>query len=331
MRSRCALIPSRGDPITFRLVMYFYEKIWHDEVDKLYINVNSQIDPVVVDFMRKYCTKFPNVVFTHSTNALDHGGSITKMFHESTEDNIVLMEDDSFVYGHGMVDKYFQMIEANAVDACGSLRGCCSGEITDRGKLYFELWDEKFAGGELWFWPCFFFCKRSDLLKTDLNFCGKGWKPGEYIAPLQWTTPMEVCGDTMVYMSMQLRALKLRFHDFPNPYLVGSPDYQWTHTNSLSSFIESMLTDDNDYPLAFRKTARPPVVKETVLIGDPGEYERKFAWMTMALEKFWDEFEEIKEFRDLYKKGIYKYAERFGFNWGRIEEMKGRYHDAIGL
>ena len=329
--SRCALLPSRGDPITFRLVLYFFEKIWNDEVDKLYVNVNSQIDPTIVDFIRKYATKNPKVVFTHSSHSLDHGGSITKMFHESTEDNIVLVEDDSFVYGHGMFDKYFRMIEANAIDVAGSLRGCCSGGIIDRGTQYFELWDPKYAGGNIWFWPCFFFVKRSDLLKTDLNFCGRGWKPGEYIKPLQWTPLSEECGDTMVYMSMQLRALKLRFYDFPNPGDVGNPEYQWTHTCSLSSFIESMLTDDNDYPLAFRKIARPYPVIETQLIGDVSEYERKFAWMTICLRKFWDEFEEIKEFRDLYKKGMEKYAARFNFNQGRIESLAATFSGAIGL
>ena len=329
--TRCAFLPSRGDPITLKLVLYFFDKVWGDEVDKLYININSQIDESIVNYIRKFATSNPKVIVSHSSNSLQHGGSITKMFHESTEDNIVLIEDDSFVYGKGMIDKYFRMIETGKVDAAGSLRNCCSPGIAKKGEFTFNLLGREYEGGNIWFWPCFFFVKRKDLLKTDLDFCSKGWEPGEYIAPIDFIPEVIERSDTMVWMSMQLRALGLKFAEFPNPGDVGNPNYQWTHTNSLSSFIESMITDDDDHPLAFRTVARPPVIIETTLIGEKSEYERKLARMTMALRKFWNEFEEIKEFRDLYKKGMEKYAARFDFDWVRIEKLIVEYSKAIGI
>jgi len=76
---RAALLPSRGDPITLRLVFHYFETVWQDEVDKLYINVNSTCEPEVIEYIKKFTTH-PKVVFSYDDHNLDHGGSLTKMF-----------------------------------------------------------------------------------------------------------------------------------------------------------------------------------------------------------------------------------------------------------
>ena len=163
-----------------------------------------------------------------------------------------------------------------------------------------------------------------------MDFRGKGWQAGEHISPLQWTPGEEERGDTMVWMSMQLRALKLRFHEFPNPGDIGNPNYQWTHTGSLSSFIESELTDNDEVPLAIRKRpARYSI--NTVLQGEKSEVERKFGWMTLALKRFEKEFDEIDEFRNLYKKGMDKYVAKFGLNQPTIEGLANAYQTVLGI
>lgn len=324
--TRCALLPSRSDPITLYLVVHFFKTVWADEVDRLYVNINSLIEPEVVKFIEKFCDH-PKIVFSYTDHSLDHGNSVTKMVNDSSEELVILIEDDSIIYGKGMVDKYAKMVESGGVDACGSLRWSCSGGLIDRARQYFNLWDEKYLAGG-WYWPCFFFVKRSDLLKTDLDFRGKGWEPGEHIAPLQWDAREPERSDTMVWMSMQLRALGLRFHDFPNPNDVGNSDYQWTHIGSLSSFIESELTDNDNVPLAIRKqAAKYPV--DTTLKGEKSEVEKKFAWMKLCLRKF--DYSEIAEFRDLYNKAIDKFVTKHGLDMARIEGLASAFQGILGL
>jgi len=320
--SRAALLPSRGDPITLRLVWHYFETVWQDEVDKLYLNVNTPCEKSVVDFIQKF-TKHPKVVFSYDDHSLDHGGSLTKMFKQGTEEFIVFIEDDSLIYKKGVLDAHFKYIEAGGFDGVGALRWSCSGPLVDRGREIFGLRDAKYDPGG-WFWPCFFFAKRSDLNKTDLNFCGKHWKRGEFIEPMGWYSPEDMDSDTFVWMSIQLRALGLRFMEIPTPCDLGTG---WVHLTTLSSPMEYLLTDDNDCPIALRhgKSA----YKASPVLAETGEFNKKVAWMKICLEKF--DYSEIKEFRDVYEKAIERAIDRFSANRNNIENFRKEYKNALGF
>ncbi len=325
---RSVFIPSRGDPITFRLVMYFFQTVWKDEVDKLYVNVNSSCEKEVIDYIESFC-KDPKVVFSYDDHFLDHGNSLTKMFKQGNEEFIGFMEDDSLVYKKGAVDKHFKYIESGGYDAVGVLRWSCSGELIDRGREIFKLYEYKYGPGG-WFWPCFFFAKRSDIAKTELNFCGKNFKKGENIEPLSWTPEMNLASDTFVYFSMQMRALNLRFLDIPTPCDVTDPSFSWVHTTSLSSPMEYILLDKDGYAVARRKSETKFKAPEFVP-SDLGEITKKFAWMTLCLEKFWDEFDKIRDFRDVYKDSMERYIDKFSFDKGQIRRYVDSYKISLGI
>ncbi len=323
--SRCVLIPSRGDPITLRLVFHYFETIWQDEVDKLYLNVNSTCEPEVIKFIEKF-TKHPKVVFSYDDHSLDHGGSLTKMFKQGSEDHIAFFEDDSLVYRKNEVNRHFEFIEKSGYDAGGALRWSCSGELIDRAREWFHLEAFQYGPGG-WFWPCFFFAKRSDVTKTDLNFCGHNWKIGDKIPPMQWVAPSPLDADTFVWFSMQMRALGLRFFEIPTPDDVTNQGFGWVHTTSLSSPMESLLTDDDGCPIALRKHPSYHIVKPTCAAG--GELEKKMGWMRLCLEKF--DYSEIQSFKDVYERAITRAISAFALSESNINNFKSLYKNALGI
>jgi hypothetical protein len=318
---RAALLPSRGDPITLRLVFHYFETVWQDEVDKLYINVNSNCEPAVIDYIKKFTTH-PKVVFSYTDHQTDHGLSLTEMFKQGTEDHIMFVEDDSFIYRKGEVNFHFDLIEKGGYDAGGCMRWSCSGELIDRARTIFNLQDFKYGPGGF-FWPCFFFAKRKDLDKTNLNFCGHHWDAGENIEALSWITPVPIDSDTFVWMSMQMRALGLRFFELPTPNDVTNPAFSWVHTTSLSSPMEYL-----DCPVSLRKGKSAYKVIPTYG-ADTGELEKKMAWMRICLDKF--DYSDIKEFRDVYEKAINKAISRFGAKEENINGFRDAYKNALGL
>jgi len=249
------------------------------------------------------------------------------MFNQGTEEYIVFIEDDSFIYKKGVLDEHFKILEGGAYGVIGAPRWSCTGELIDRAKDYFNLHDFKYEVGG-WFWPCFCFAKRSDLDKTDLNFCGKHWEAGEYLAPLQWTTPTPLDSDTFVWMSMQLRGLGLMCLEIDTPNDVTNPAFGWVHTTSLSSPMEYLFTDDDDCPVSLRKHKSYHKVEPTYA-ADTVELEKKMAWMKICLEKF--DYSEIKEFRDIYEKAINKAITKFNCNETQINNFINAYKGALGL
>ena len=339
---RVALLPTRGDPFGMRLVFHFFENIWADEVDKLFILVNSTIETEVVDYIKKFTTH-PKVTFRCINHPMDHGPALTEMFKHSGEETVVFYEDDAIIFKKGLVDQYCKYIEAGAFDCVGSLRWSCSGNVIDRVRQYFNLWDDKYlVGGH--YWPCFFFARRSDIAKTELNFKGNNFKAGEYIKPLQWTTGEDVSTDTFCYFSWEMRALGLKFLDVEQ-YHGNSGDLQayetksflfdgtcgWLHNGTLSSAIEDILTNEKNIPLAYRKREGMPETKYERMPAEKEEMERRLSWHKLAFDGFKDKCDEIAEFRDLYGKAIEKYINIFNLDRNRIEKSIRVYKELIGL
>lgn len=343
MVSRVALLPTRGDPFTLMLCFHFFEKVWQDEVNRLFILLNSPEEKEVIEFIRKTVTRNPKVVFRYVDHPIDHGPALTEIFKVSNEDIVVFIEADSIIFKKGIVDKYCRLVEAGTYDCVGSPRWCCSNEIVDRMKNLFHLTDIEYPIGAN-YWPCFFFARRKDLEKTDLNFAGKNFPAGEYIPQLQWTPQVPVCGDTFVWMSIQLRALGLKFlgveqyhgnaWDF-NAYAMKQALFDgtcpWLHNGTLDSAIEDIFTDDKDIPLArrFEDGALPCIPTKMSVIKE--EMERRLSWCLLSVNYFWNDCHEIAEFRDLYKKAIEKYIKRFNLDMLRIMHSMGIYRELIGI
>lgn len=313
--SRAVFIASGGDPFLALFMLKLFER-WQNEVDKLYICYNGQQDKKVVEFVRSQYAKNPKCHFIYIKEPLGFGEPINRCLKECNEDLVLLLEDDGFIYQSGIVDEMFKKIEGGGVDIIGSPRFSCTDGIAEATRVKYGL-DYSGDGdkGPNW-WPNFLFCKRSDLLKTDLNFAAKGWKRGDYIKELDLTCQSDECGDTSVWMCIQLRAMGLKFLDVGQRHAMpseiedqknGTFNYKhgyfgWIHGGSLSSGWDGFL--------AGKYTAEPP--NDYCL----QELESRVAFWKIVGEL--DHSEELKEFRQNYLIGIGKMINHYQMNRGRI-------------
>ena len=250
---RAVFLSCGGDVFIASLVIKLFKERWYSEVDKFWVcyNNHSGVPKEVAGEFLRNLTQEPKIEIIYHRSGVGNGRPITEMTLISREDLVMLIEDDGFLFESGLVNKYFQMIESDLTDIVGSPRGSCGQEIWERSK---ELYHLDYSGyGDVGpnFWPNFFFCKRSDLLKTDLNFASKSFAIGEYCRELDYTFKEVNHGDTFVWACMQLKALGLRFHSVPqhhaDPYEIENKQkeqmnwhetqkpFGWLHGGSLSA------------------------------------------------------------------------------------------------
>jgi hypothetical protein len=260
MTSRAAILPFPGDPFLLHYWLDFYDKIWGNEIDHLYIYLNSPIEKPVVNYIEKICAQRPTITLIYNPVQTDHGLAINATLDLVKEEYIMLVEDDGFIFKSGMVDQCFKYLESGQADIVGSKRGSCAFEILEAAKQKWGLDYEGYGDQGCNFWPCFFFCKKDLLLKTDRQFCAQAWKRGEVIEALGYMVEPEIVrGDTFVNTSLQLMAMVPQNRIVYVPQYHGSPDdiqhYEqkmnlfdgkapWCHIGSLSSGVGGILMDE---------------------------------------------------------------------------------------
>ena len=347
--SRVALLPTAGCPFTTAFYFHFFEKYWQDEVDRLFIHFNATVEKEVADFCRDLVTKNDKVVFLYENRLLSMFVALTQLVEASGEDHVLFIHDDAIILRRGVVDKYFGMVESGEYDAVGTPRGCCDPLISDQTIKKFKLSEEESKGGPN-FWMCFFFCKRSDVDKTDKNFGPyHGFKGGSYVKELDWVVPdVSAPGlghDVGVWFSIQMRSLGLRFkytevkgpsgrefEDYREKKGQFAGDVEWLHLTSLSRSMYSEYIDENDIPIGNRKRVNVRPIPFTPQEWHRGwNHERKAGWWVMIMERFWDDLEPIAEFRDLYRDAVYRYHRRSGLNLSRVNQLATIYKELVKL
>jgi glycosyltransferase involved in cell wall biosynthesis len=283
--SRAALLPSPIDPFVLLHCLHYFD-IWSEEIDKLYICLNSNIEESIVKELFGLI-KHPKIVFFYHQQTLGHGKAINFMLENCKESEIVLIEDDSIIFKKGILNKYFNFIESGDYDLIGSPRMSCSKETADSLAKEFNLNYEGFGDKGPNFWPCFLFTKKHFLLKTDQNFGNTKW------------------GDTFVWASIQLRRMGLKILEIPQYHL--NPDDEkyksqnlsifdekcgYFHIGSLSSGIENTLLDNNGYPLKDRKLpqVKPVKIRQPQTDQEKLELERRVMWWSEAYNMNIDKF-----------------------------------------
>lgn len=311
--SRAVLMPTPGDPFLLKYWLENYSKYWKNEVDKVYIHLNTPIEREVVLYEQELMDMY-GVNYIYKDHQIEHGDAINELLEICTEDYICLIEDDAFVFRSGVIDECFKKVENGEVGGVGSKRGSCSFEILEVAREKWGLNYEGLGDQGCNFWPCFFFIKADTLRSTDRNFVARRWEKGELVEPLNYTMQEEGCGDTFVNTSLQLRAMGLKFHYIKQYH--GSPDdlkeYEngrglwdggatWTHVGSLSSGVGGVLANDIGVSLANRKRDLEP--KEFKL-ADAGvdEWARRLQWWQTFYNN--SDPEKIVEFRDEYQKAL---------------------------
>lgn len=354
--SRAALLPHPADPFLFSYWLKMFERVWQDEVDKLYIYISSPIEADVRNYMIDLCNANPKISLQWNDQITDHGIALDRMLDIVTEDYIFIVEDDGFIFKPGFVNKYFETIETGQADVVASARGSCATEILEAAKAKWGLSYEGIGDRGPNFWPCFFWCRKELLMRTDRNFRAKHWKQGDIVPGIELVVanPNGIVGDTFVNTSMQIRAMipDHRIHMVPQYH--GSPldldDYAanrnlwngyapWTHVGSLSSGTHGVLRDDYGRPLA-RRSIDPPNSNDVLPSycnseGERMEWERRIQWFLMFLEDWLKDHQgslatPITDFAAEYRKAIERVIRQYGLSKERIRE-RIRVYNELGL
>lgn len=246
--SRAVLISCGGDVLLSTFVVMLWQKYWRDEVDRVYINFNTEMEEPTGEYLSRISTDKKISIIYHPY-AIGFGEPIKQMLQSCRENLVMLLENDGFIFQTGIVDKYFKQIESGEFDALGSPRFSCGFEISKAMKVKYNLNYEGYGDIGPNFWPNFFFCKKEDLLKTDLNFAPKEFKHGEYVKEIDHTMSQTEASDTFGWTCMQLRSMGIRFGSIPqyhaspneieeynqqiNKWEKGKPPY--IHGGSLSA------------------------------------------------------------------------------------------------
>lgn len=349
-QTRAVILPYPGDPFLFQFWFKLFNKVWHSEVDRLYVTMNSSIEKQVVDYIRVLCLRNPKVVFTYIPQQLEHGEVINRTLDLVTEDLVMLSEDDGFIFKKGMVDKCFKLLESGNYDIVGSKRGSCSMEIWDCAKSRWGLCYEGLGDQGPNFWPCFFFTSKKLLLQTDRNFGARAWNLGQVVESLGYDVEVPVVvGDTFVNTSLQLRNIvpEARIHYVPQYH--GSPDdldhYEkriwlfdgkapWCHIGSLSSGVGGVLMDNQGRALS-RRTVDEPKPEGTALPnhcnseGEKREWERRVQWWLTFYEE--RDPNEIKSFAELYYNAIQRLVREYKLSMKNIGRRQKAYKEIMGI
>ncbi|MCL4416270.1 MAG: hypothetical protein M1365_06180 [Actinobacteria bacterium] len=237
--TKAALISAGGDPFLAMFVIKLWQKYWYDEVDKIYVCFNTEMDKdnKFTGELLSRLSKDKKISIIYHPYAMGYGEPIRQMLLACREDLILLLEDDGFIYTPGIVEKYFKQIEDGEFDALGSPRFSCGFEIADAMKARYNLNFEGYGDKGPNYWPNFFFCKREDLLKTDLNFAPKSFIEGEYVKEIDHTMLTTEMADTFGWTIMQLRHMGIRFGEIPQHH--ASPSETEDYKNHTGNWMNS--------------------------------------------------------------------------------------------
>lgn len=319
----CAFLPAPCDPFVLLHCLHYFYEVWQDEVDTLYICLNSDIEyNVIADLIQ--LLNHPKIVLTYFNRTLGHGTAINEMLSLCNEDYILLIEDDSIIFKKGVVTKYFELLKNNTYDLVGSPRMSCPPAVAEYLKKEFDLNYEGWGDKGPNFWPCFLWARKQDLLNTDRNFSATEF------------------GDTFVNTSIQLRKKGLKILEIPQYHL--SPDDEinlannrgvfdgecgYMHFGSLSSGIENTLLDQNNKPLKDRKKPNCGEVnlkKRDLTPMEKLELERRVVWWNEAYRLNQQLF---GEFGDAYGKAIEKLIIECKLSRENINNMLKMYKEVI--
>jgi len=351
MRSRAAILPYPADPFLLNYWLKFFDNVWGEEIDKLYIYINSPIEKEVNDYIIELCEARPKIDWILNHSQIDHGEIINQTLNFVKEDLVVLLEDDSFIFKTDIVNKAFTLIESGEYDIVGSKRASCSMEILKRAKEVWGIDYEGYGDQGCNFWPNCFFIRKELLLATDRNFCGKTWLKGDIIEALDnYIIQEDICtSDTFVNTSLQLRRLVPsgriaylnQYHghpDDPQHFIDHTSLFDgkaaWTHVGSLSSGISGVLMDNQGRSLA-RRQIDPPKSEGAVLNPEwcktemeKGEWERRVCFWSLFFDA--SNPSKIAEFRRLYHQAIERIIIQYRLSRKSIDHRKYIYR-TVGL
>src|SRR5690349_17357457 len=143
--SRADLLPTPGDPFLLEYWLKCYNEFWADEVDALYVYVNSEIPDSVVEHDGELLHRAGAKVVLWASEMIDHGKALEDLLARVDEDYVMLIEDDGFIFRQGQVDRCFKFIEEGGYEVVASKRGSCSPSIIEMAE---QKWEKDFHSAE---------------------------------------------------------------------------------------------------------------------------------------------------------------------------------------
>lgn len=295
--TRSAFLSSAGDPFLGDFCLSLWKNRWYHEIDTIYIGYNNHAEiplQTSYEFLRKW-EKDPKVRIIYTPMGIGNGNPITQMLFNSKEDSLLLLEDDGYIFTPGVVNEWFNLIESGKTDMIGSPR-YTAGKIGLVMEKKYNLDYKKLGDCGFGAWPNTFLCKRSDLLKTDLDFGSTKYPKGKYFKELDYTMENDEYTDTFTFAFIQLRSFGLtmqdipQYHTHPEDFLEKDRMYLWEeeptylHGGSLSSGWNGYLQN-------------PPIINTDMEIKDMET--RVSLWKLVS-----DETQGYEDFKIEYRKGI---------------------------
>lgn len=327
--SRAGLLSTCGDPFITLLLIKLWKERWYNEIDHLYINFNNHcgVPPdVVAEFMGRIAPE-PKITLIYHPTGIGNGPPQVENLLLCKEDNILLLEDDFFIFTSGVVDGYFKKIESGETDLLGSPR-YSYGEVADMAKRTFNLDYSGVGDRGFGWWPTGFYCKRKDLLKTDLNFGSKKYSKGEYFKELDHTFKEDNYTDTFTWTSIQLRAMGLRYIDIPQNHasvyeieehrlkaMNWAKEIKYIHGGSLSAGWGGYLSG-----------RLPDVSHDAAKL----EMESRCAFWEIASADYIAP-EGFNKFKRDYRNGLYKLEDSINVDRHRLEAKIKIYRDLMRI
>ena len=315
---RAALLSTCGDVMITSLLLKLWKRSWHNEIEHLYINFNNHcgVPPEVVGEFMENIASDPKITFVYHPTGIGNGPPQVELLKLCNEDNVLLLEDDFFIFEPGVVDGYFKKIESGECDLLGSPR-YAYGEVADAAKSKYNLNYSGVGDKGFGWWPTGFYCKKSDLLKTDLDFGSKAYKKGVFYKELDHTFSEECYTDTFTWTSLQLRYMGLRAIEIPQyhamPFIADQPtNIPYIHAGSLSAGWGGYLSG-----------IVPDVSNESA----KQEMETRCAFWKLALE----ETEGFTDFSKKYLDGILSLILNAKLDAARIDRKRIAYRNLMKI
>lgn len=356
--SRAVLLPFPGDPFLLNYWLNLFDTVWGKETNALYVGLNSPIEEPMVRYIlarlkkTEYATGVKVVVHRQDMMA-DHGPTINKLLDLVTEDHVLLIEDDGFIFKPGVVERYFQYLESGQYDIVGGKRGSCAMEILTAAQQKWGLTYEGEGDHGPNFWPNFLLLSKELLLRTDRNFAAKAWHKGDTIVGLDHVVVGDILyGDTFVNTSLQLRGLIPQERILCVPQYHGSPDdldharagkylfdgnAPWTHVGSLSSGVGGVLRDEKNRHLDKRLTDTSEIATALPAAwcttdAERREWERRIQWWLT----FWETAErpsnpEQADFYDAYGRAVQQVIDQYSLAVNSIRQRQKVYKQLLGI
>ncbi len=301
-----------GDPLVLDFWLMLYRKFWRGEVDTIYAKVcyfPEIITPEIIEQEKKSFSEFPEIKVEWQNHPQVPEISNGELIKKSTEDHLMLLESDGWIFGKGLVDKHFKIVEGDMDIVAGNYK--LLGDVDEINLGY--------SG----FMRNFFFCKTSVLKSIDLDFMPK-------------QIPGKPDLDCFGWICLQLAQKKVKVHYISTNMVDEEPapamsiDSQWLH---IRHFNSSLLGFGNygDIFKGFKEDDRASIEKvRGNTIGSPtAEWMYckaiAFRFLMMGVMKpkgaFYDEYQHV----------LFKVISELQLDMGRIYTIRDRFLKVLHL